>query len=94
MAKFRIKEVRQARTDSYGNKKSLYFPQRTNLLGIWRNIKPSEMNDPQYKGNAIQFREIMNAVNFVGQYRAKKGFVSKPKKMASASDKVVYHYKF
>ena len=67
---FRIKEVRNERTNSCGQKASYYYPQVKVFFNlIWRNIKPSDMKSNEYKGDAIRFRDIQNCKDFITLYK-------------------------
>lgn len=91
MKNFRIKEVKNGRTNSMGNKASLFIPQVSRLIGF-RDIKPSEMKGDKYKGKVIGFAQLDNAFRFIAEYKAEKNIktpVAKAKKVKVTN--VVFH---
>lgn len=87
MKSFRIKEVKNARINSIGNKASYYYPQVTTFFGLfWRNIRPSEMASDEYKGDAIKFRDIANCKRFITEYKRDNNIVQLKRDI-----KKVYH---
>jgi hypothetical protein len=86
MKNFRIKEVKNARINSVGSKASFYYPQVTNWLGFFRDIKPSDMSDDKYKGDVIKFRDIQNCKNFITEYKREHKIVQLKRDI-----KKVYH---
>ena len=94
MKKFRIKEVKNARVNSMGQKASLFYPQVSTFFGLFfRNIHPKEMKSDAYSGDVIKFANDANAYSFISEYRKVIGWKpatkkeSKPQKERS----VVYH---
>jgi hypothetical protein len=89
MKKFRIKEVKNARVNSSGQKDSLYYPQVTNWLGLFRNIKPSEFKDERYKGDVIAFKSLSSAHSFINEYKRKFKIETPTNKTKSGN--IIYH---
>lgn len=91
MKKFRIKEEKDARTNSAGYKASWFYPQVRMFLGFYRNIRPTEMPNDEFKGDVVRFAQHSSAMNFIYRYADVKGIKKAEQPVQQEQAKVVYH---
>lgn len=93
MDKFRIKEVKNERVSSNGEKASWFYPQVKGSLWFYRNIKPSEMPGDEFSGFVVRFAQLSSAMNFLHRYAEVKGIERKKQEIGVRyhSDETIIH---